>query len=89
MVSQPKNYIATFFTINIGMALFYAFSTHPDLWALIVFSVFFHISVVALMLLLAWVDPGIIPKIFSNYEHPGYRKIPISKSYLTGQISER
>jgi len=84
MVSQPKNYIATFFVINLGMALLYAFSTHSDLWPLIVITVFNHVGVIICMLVLAWVDPGIIPKIFSNYEHPGYRRIPISKSYLTG-----
>ena len=67
LVSQPKNYLGTFAVINIGMGLMYAFSTHTDLWVLIALSAIFHVLVIVFMLILAWVDPGIIPKIFSNY----------------------
>jgi hypothetical protein len=53
--------------INVGMILLYAFSTYREFWYLIVLSVIFHVLTVILMLVLAWVDPGIIPKIFSDY----------------------
>lgn len=67
MISEPKKYFGTFMIINVGMSLLYAFSIWRDLWILIVFTVFFHFSTVVFMLMLAWVDPGIIPKIFSNF----------------------
>lgn len=67
MISEPKKYFGTLALINIGLALLYAFSTHRDLWIFIVFTVFFHFTTDLFMLMLAWVDPGIIPKIFSNF----------------------
>lgn len=88
MVSEPRKYFATLAAINIGMILLYVFSTNPQYWYLIVFSVLAHASTVVFMVILALVDPGIIPKIFSNYEHPAYRKIPISNGYLDGSISD-
>jgi hypothetical protein len=86
MVSQPKNYFATASVINIGMILFYVFSTNPNYWYLIVLTAIAHASTMIWMFLLAVIDPGIIPKIFSNFEHPGFRKIPISRDYLDGSI---
>lgn len=88
MISEPKKYFGTLALINIGLGLMYAFSTHPDLWIFIVFTVFFHIATDVFMLMLAWVDPGIIPKIFSNFQNPNYRKIPINKTYIDGTVSE-
>lgn len=67
MVSEPHKYFGTMATINVGMALLYAFSTTPTFWYLIVLSVIFHVATVALMIALALIDPGIIPKIFSNF----------------------
>jgi hypothetical protein len=60
------------------MILVYVFSTNAKYWYLIVFSVIFHVLTMVCMLLLAWVDPGIIPKIFSAYENKDYKAIPIS-----------
>lgn len=88
MISQPKNYFGTMLVINVGMGLMYAFSTDPDYWYLIVLAVLAHVGTMVFMLMLAWVDPGIIPKIFSNYELPAFRKIPISHDYITGIVSE-
>ncbi len=88
MVSEPQNYVATFLGINIGMCLLYAFSTDANYWYLIVLAVLFHVATDVFMIFLALVDPGIIPKIFSNYENPCFRKIPISKGYLDGTVSE-
>jgi hypothetical protein len=67
MISEMHKYCATMFAINFGMILLYVFSTYKDCWYLIVLSVIFHVLTVTLMLVLAWVDPGIIPKIFSDY----------------------
>lgn len=88
MVSEPKKYFATLSVINIGMILLYVFSTDVKYWYLIVLSVIFHVATVMFMIFLALIDPGVIPKIFSNYEHPAYRKIPISKSYLDGSAGD-
>ena len=38
------------------------------------------------MVLLALVDPGIIPKILSQFEHNGQEHIPIPKSYLNHEV---
>lgn len=53
--------------INIGMGLLYGFSTDSKYWYLIILSVIFHVATVILMIALALIDPGIIPKIFSNF----------------------
>lgn len=84
MVSEPHKYLGTMAVINVGMGLFYAFSTSPTYWYLIVLSALFHFATVALMIVLALIDPGIIPKIFSNFEQPDLRRIPISRDYITG-----
>lgn len=68
MVSQPKNYFGTMAVLNIGLFLFYGFSTNTQYWYLIVLTVLFHIGTLVYMVLLALVDPGIIPKIISEYE---------------------
>jgi hypothetical protein len=40
------------------------------------------------LVVLAYVDPGIIPKIYSTYEHKHYRHIPIPSTYRDESISE-
>jgi hypothetical protein len=67
MVSQPKNYFGTAAAINVGMILLYIFSTNSIYWYLIVLDVLSHVSTMIWMVFLAIIDPGIIPKIFSNY----------------------
>ena len=37
--------------------------------------------------ILAFTDPGIIPKIIGPYENPSYKNIPISEEYVDGSIS--
>lgn len=68
LVSEPKKYIGTMFTINIAMILVYIFSTSHDYWYLAVVAAFFHLLVILCMIALAVVDPGIIPKVYSHYE---------------------
>jgi hypothetical protein len=74
-------------TINIGMILFYVFSTNSTYWYLIAITAISHFFTVILLLLLAWIDPGIIPKIMSTYEQPAFKNIPISPGYLDNSVS--
>ena len=70
MISEPKKYFATFISINVGMALIYAFSTNEREWYLILLSAILHVLTIGFMIALALIDPGIIPKITSKYEQP-------------------
>ena len=89
LVSQPKRYIATFLTLNIGMILFYVFSTSTQKHLpLLVLAIIFHLLSLAFMVVLAFADPGIIPKIYSEYEHENFKKIPIPPDYIDGTVSD-
>lgn len=78
LVSEPHKYFGTFVVINIGMVLFYVFSVEWSRWYLAMFSLIFHFLSIFFMVILAFVDPGIIPKIFGGFESTDYSKIPIS-----------
>jgi hypothetical protein len=67
LISEPKKYIATFVTINVGMALVYVFSTKHQYWYLAIIAGFFHLLVLVFMVVLGRVNPGIVPKIFAIY----------------------
>lgn len=49
------------------MPLVYVFSTCHPYWYLAIIAGFFHILTDLLMVALALVDPGIIPKVYSEY----------------------
>lgn len=68
MISEPTKYFSTLCTIIVGMTLFYIFSTRAENWYLIVLVAIFNLLTYIFMGILAFADPGIVPKIFSNYE---------------------
>lgn len=79
--------MATFLTINIGMGLFYGFSISVDKYiALLIVAAMFHFVSILAMVVLAFANPGTIPKIYGTYEHKDFKKIPISEDYLDGSI---
>ena len=71
------------------MALFYVFSSsaHDNL-ALLILGAFFHFLSIFFMVILAFADPGIIPKIYGEYELKELKRIPISQEYIDGSIGE-
>ncbi len=69
LISEPKKYIATHILFLCLMIVYYA-ATAPkiDNIGIVIFTVLLHLSVIIMMLILAVVDPGIIPKVLPKYE---------------------
>jgi hypothetical protein len=89
LVSEPFNYFATLTAINLGMALVYGFSSNLEYEPLFSLTVICHVLTMVWLLLLALVDPGIIPKVLTGYEFPDLQKIPLPQSYIDGSIRDR
>ena len=69
------------------MGLFYGFSISLDKYiVLLILAVIFHFFSILAMIILAFANPGIIPKVYGTYEHKDYKKIPISEDYVDGSI---
>lgn len=88
VISEPAKYLSTMGSIIIGMILFYVFSSREGTWPLVMLAAIFQVMTLFFMVILAFTDPGIIPKIFSNYEYQEFRRIPISSEYIDGSISD-
>ncbi len=69
------------------MGLFYGFSISVHKYiVLLILAAIFHLLSLLTMIILAFADPGIIPKIYGTYEHKDFKKIPISDDYLDGSV---
>ena len=60
--------MGTVLAINIGMILFYIFTVSTKRLYLLILSAIFHFLTDLFLIVLACIDPGVIPKIFSSYE---------------------
>ena len=78
IVSEPKKYFSTLAVINIGMIIYYVFTATQGKWYLTMLSAIFHVLTNIFFAALAFVDPGIVPKIFDRYESAELGRIPIS-----------
>lgn len=75
-VSEPWKYAGTHILLHCGMILHY-FATFGFLDpALAVINILLHILSTFVLGVLAFTDPGMIPKILPSYEKLPYRKIP-------------
>lgn len=71
------------------MGLFYGFQASIDEYLiLLILAILFHLLAVISMIILAFADPGIIPKIHGAYEHKEFKHLPIPEDYLDGSIGE-
>ena len=70
------------------MILIYVFTVEWSRWYLAALTVLFHFSTIFFMIILAFMDPGVIPKIFPSFEHSHYKDIPISPEYVDASISD-
>ena len=71
-LSEPCKFIATSILIFVGMLIYYVctasyLANYP---ALIVLTILSQIGVIAIVICLAFRDPGIIQKILPEYEDP-------------------
>ena len=61
------------------MVLFYVFSISLEKYIILfVLAAVFHFFSLLTMIILAFADPGFIPKIHGTYEYKDFRRIPIS-----------
>ena len=69
--------------ILLGIIIYYSCSVRYQNAALIVLTVLTQIAIAIISTILAFRDPGIIPKILSNYEDPELKKIPLDDLYTS------
>ena len=67
LLSEPKKYFGTHLMLMAGMLIYYICTAKYQHPLPIVLTVLLHISVLAVMFVLAFKDPGIIPKILPNF----------------------
>ena len=67
-ISEPYKYLATHILLHCGLALHY-YATFGYLHAALqILNVLLHISCTVVLIILAFTDPGMIPKILTTYE---------------------
>ena len=88
LLSQPRKYLATHILMVLLMALYYAVCGWRSPLALLVVSVCLHLLGLGMLLILGQKDPGIVPKIFSDYERQDLQVIPIGRDYLSGSVRD-
>ena len=81
LVSEPKKYAGTHVLIWFAMILFYIVTAFKAPIVLVVITVLLNILVQIFLLILGFVDAGMIPKILSGYENKRHRKIPLDDKY--------
>lgn len=60
-------YLITHLAILVGMILYYVFTAPDTNGGWIAVTVIFHVTTFAILIILAYKDPGILPKILSNF----------------------
>lgn len=69
LLSEPQKYAGTHGLIMIGIFMYYVFCAKYQHPAAVLFTVILHIIVLFDMVILAFRDPGILPRILTNYEN--------------------
>ena len=74
-------YLGTHILILFGTVISYAAICALSPVIFIVLLVLFHIVTLIVLIILAYVDPGIMPKILPGYEREELKNIPIDPRY--------
>ena len=70
------------------MILYYVVTAYKVPTAMVIISVLLNILVQVILIILGFTNPGMIPKILSNYENKDLRKIPIDDKYEKGLMQD-
>ena len=62
-----EKYLGTHFAIVVGLILYYVFTAPYTNAGLVVITIIFHILTFIVLIILAYKDPGILPKILTNF----------------------
>ena len=65
----------------LGAILYYVVTAFRAPVAMVVLCVILNVVVQAMLIILGFTDPGMIPKILSGYENKKHRKIPLDQKY--------
>lgn len=89
LLSEPKKYIGTHSLLLIGILMYYIFCAKYQHPVIILFTVIFHILVFCDMIVLAFRDPGIVPKILPGYENAQLTEIPFDTRNLSDFLRDQ
>jgi hypothetical protein len=84
---MPK-YLGTHAAIIVGTILYYIFTAPYAPTALLILVIIFHLLTFLSLIILAYKDPGILPKILPSFESPNLTHIPIDKRYVTCEAAD-
>ena len=84
---MPK-YLGTHAAIIVGTTLYYIFTAPYAPTALLILVIIFHLLTFLSLIILAYKDPGILPKILPSFESPNLTHIPIDKRYVTCEAAD-
>lgn len=68
LISEPKKYLGTHLLLFFGLLLYYIFTASRSPPVLIAITVILHIITIVVLIILAYTDPGMLPKILVTYE---------------------
>ena len=83
LLSEPEKFLATQLLNFVGILIYYICSARYQAYGVIIITGLSQISLIIVSAILAFYDPGIIPKILPNYEESEFQKIPINKEYVS------
>ena len=68
LISEPRKYIGTHILFWVGLILYYVVTAWKAPIALVVITVVLNLIVELMLIILAFTDPGMIPKVLVAYE---------------------
>ena len=84
MLSEPLKYLGTHLLLLFGMLVYYSCAAQYNNWVAILLTVLLHVLVLAIMIRIAFKDPGIILKVHPQYENTEYAQMPLDEKYKSG-----
>lgn len=83
-----SKYLGTHAAIIVGTTLYYIFTAPYAPTPLLILVIIFHFLTFLSLIILAYKDPGILPKILPSFESPNLTHIPIDKRYVTCEAAD-
>ena len=84
--SEPSNYFLTHFLLLLGMVPYYIFTLKYNpvwLWAL---TIVLHVASTICLIILAFIDPGIVKKQTEVFEYSDTKDIPLNPNIINGSM---
>lgn len=84
--SNPRNYFLTHLLILVGTVLYYVFTLKYNPIPLYVITIVAHVACILTLIVLAFIDPGIVKKTMEGFEYADLHSIPLNPHIANGSM---